>query len=140
MTAPEPEVRCPSAQPGMTELRVLGVVTATPDGPRVAYLREDVIASDEVLALAEPVQPTEVFRLSGSCAGGTCAHFRDQRCRLAERVVSLLSPVASALPPCRIRPSCRWYVQEGRAACVRCPQIATLDVADQDRTALAKPD
>ena len=140
MTAPDQEMRCPSAQPGMADLRVLGVVKETPVGPRVAYLREDVIASDEVLALAEPVQPTEVFRLSGSCAGSTCAHFRDQRCRLAERVVSLLAPVASALPPCRIRPSCRWYVQEGRAACVRCPQIATLDVADQHRTALARPD
>lgn len=140
MTAAEHETLCPSAQPGMDELRVLGVVTATPDGPRVAYVREDIVASDEVLAMAEPVQPTEVFRLSGRCAGGTCAHFQDHRCRLAERVVGMLLPVVSALPPCRIRPSCRWYVQEGREACLRCPQIATMDVADQDRAALATPD
>ncbi len=139
MNAEERQVRCPSAQPGMEKLRVLGVVAPTPEGPRVAYLRHDVEASDDVLALAAPVQPTEVFRLSGSCAGGTCAHFQGQRCRLAERVVSMLLPVVSALPPCRIRPSCRWYVQEGREACLRCPQIATLDVADPHRSALARP-
>jgi len=31
------------------------------------------------------------------------------------------------LPPCRIRQSCRWWLQEGKAACFRCPQVVTDD-------------
>jgi hypothetical protein len=32
---------------------------------------------------------------------------------------------ARQVPACNIRRDCRWFRQEGRAACQRCPQIAT---------------
>jgi hypothetical protein len=31
-----------------------------------------------------------------------------------------------ALPPCPIRKDCRWFSQEGGAACLRCPAITTV--------------
>ena len=31
------------------------------------------------------------------------------------------------LKPCAIRSDCRWWQQEGKAACVRCPQVASSD-------------
>jgi hypothetical protein len=34
--------------------------------------------------------------------------------------------VVNVLPPCIIRKECRWYSQEGRAACKRCPEITTI--------------
>ena len=43
----------------------------------------------------------------------------------ASGIVDLLPAVTEALPACRIRPECRWYRQEGRPACMRCPQVVT---------------
>ena len=48
-------------------------------------------------------------------------------CKLATRIVQILPAVVSGLPPCIVRASCRWYAQEGGAACLRCPQIVTLN-------------
>jgi hypothetical protein len=36
-----------------------------------------------------------------------------------------LPPVVEQLPHCMLRPNCRWFQQEGREACYRCPQIVT---------------
>ena len=117
---------CPSAQPGMPECRVLGVVQ--PDGPTpmVAYLNQHVPATPEVLALAAPLKPTEVFRLAATCAEHRCPHFDGADCRLATRVVKLMPAAVDGLPPCLIRKECRWYSQEGGAACRRCPVITTV--------------
>lgn len=121
-------LRCPSAQPGMAEPQLLGVVSGGPDEPRLAYLNAHVPATPDVLQMAEPVAPTEVFRLAARCEEKHCTHFDGAQCRLAARIVSMLPAVTETLPPCVIRPSCRWHRQEGRAACLRCPQIVTLNV------------
>jgi hypothetical protein len=120
-----PAPLCPSAQPEMAGAVVLGVVGGTVDDPRLAYLDEPRPVTDEVLALAGPVEPTEVFRIAAPCAGGACRHFDGSSCRLAARTVQLLPIVVDVLPACRIRPECRWWLQEGKAACLRCPQVVT---------------
>ena len=74
---------CPSAQPGMDNCRVLGVVqfgeqdasAQSGTAPRIVYLNEPVLATADVLALAAPLKPTEVFRLSATCAEHKCPHF-----------------------------------------------------------------
>lgn len=43
------------------------------------------------------------------------------------KTVQLASVVAEKLKPCAIRSECRWWRQEGKAACVRCPQVASSD-------------
>jgi hypothetical protein len=60
-------------------------------------------------------------------------HFDGARCQLAARIVEMLPEVTESLPPCTIQPTCRWYRQEGRAACFRCPQVVTLNVQVDDR-------
>ena len=117
---------CPSAQPGMDNCRVLGVIQQ--DGPRPAlqYLNQPLPATADVLELAKPLKPTEVFRLSATCAEHKCPHFDGADCRLATRVVQILPAVVDTLPPCIIRKECRWYSQEGAAACRRCPEITTV--------------
>ena len=104
---------------------VLGVVTGTAEVPRVGYLTQPQPVTDELLALADPVKPTEVFRFAAPCAGRGCKHFDGSDCRLVARTVQLLPNVVDVLPPCRIRPSCRWWQQEGKEACMRCPQVVT---------------
>lgn len=116
---------CPSAQPEFEGSVVFGVVGGTVDAPRVAHLAAPQPVTNEVLALAHPVKPTEVFRVAAPCAGTVCKHFDGTDCRLAKRIIHMLPPVVEVLPPCRIRPTCRWWQQEGKAACLRCPQIVT---------------
>ena len=118
---------CPSAQPDWPGARIIGVVGGTPEQARVAFLDEPAPLNQELLALAEPLRPTEVFRFTAPCASAACAHFGEGRCRLATKVVRLLPEAMSELPPCAIRPQCRWWTQEGPSACLRCPQIVTHD-------------
>ena len=117
---------CPSAPPERAGGVLFGVVGGGATGSDlVAYLKEPQPVTDEVLALAAPLPPAAVLRFAAGCAESACAHYDGHECRLAEKVVVLLPPVVSVLPPCAIRSKCRWWAQEGRAACVRCPAIAT---------------
>ena len=128
---------CPSAQAGMEDLRLLGVVESTDDGPRVAYLNEDVPVTLELLATAAPAPSSEVFRIAARCEEKRCTHFNGSKCKLATRIVQILPAVADALPICLIRSTCRWYQQEGREACFRCPQIVTQVSNPVEELALA---
>lgn len=100
------------------------------DSDLVAYLKPQEVTPD-VVALAGPLPPTAVFRFAATCAESACVHFDGEECRLAGRIVEQLPPVVEVLPPCAIRSRCRWWAQEGRAACMRCPMIAT-NPADPD--------
>src|ERR1022692_1230098 len=117
---------CPSAQPGMDGCQVIGVVRRNGPAPMLEYLNQHLAASEELLALAAPLKPTDVFRLAATCAEHACPHFDGADCRLASRVVQILPAVVDSLPPCVIRKDCRWYSQEGGAACQRCPEITTV--------------
>lgn len=121
-------VLCPSAQPGMKDPRLIGVVTFAEGGAQVAYLSESVPVTDELLASAAPAEPREVFRMAAHCEESRCTHFNGVKCKLATRIVQILPAVVDALPACLIRATCRWYTQEGRAACFRCPQVVTQPV------------
>jgi len=116
---------CPSAQPEMKECRVLGVVGGTAERPELAYLNQLLPVTEELLRMAAPVKPTEVFRFAARCEEKACRHFDGASCRLATRIVQILPAVTPGLPACIIRPTCRWYQQEGNAACLRCPQVVT---------------
>ena len=124
---------CPSAQPEMSRSMVLGVMSGTVDEPMLSYLEEPLPVNDDLLAMAGPVQPTEIFRFAADCEESACCHFDGSRCRLATRIVQILPAVVEALPACTIRPTCRWFQQEGREACFRCPQIVTQVFDDSER-------
>jgi hypothetical protein len=132
---------CPSAQPEMEGSVVFGVVGGTVDAPQVGYLAETQPVTDELLVLTSPVKPTEVFRFAAPCAQSACRHFDGLKCQLATRTVQLLPVVVESLPPCAIRPNCRWWQQEGKAACARCPLIVTemYQPTDQQRQ-VAEPE
>ena len=121
----DPTAFCPSAKPEMAYSVVFGVVGGTLERPRVAYVDELIPVTEEVKELAGPIAPTRIFRTGAPCAGHSCRHFDGADCRLATRVVELLPPVVDGLPACRLRPECLWWQQEGKAACLRCPQIVT---------------
>ncbi|HEU0051979.1 MAG TPA: hypothetical protein VFQ39_02335, partial [Longimicrobium sp.] len=127
--APEPELPplCPSAQPFMEGAFAFGVVQGPASERRVAYLEERVPVTEKLLALSGPVKPTEVFRFAAPCAGGKCQHYDGHDCQLANKLVQLTPAVTKALPACTVRPDCRWWRQEGKTACMRCPGVRTIN-------------
>jgi len=128
---------CPSAQPDMQESRVIGVVGGTPEDPRLGFLDEPQPVRRELLALAGDLHPTEIFRFAAICEESKCSHFDGRNCNLATRIVNILPAVANDLPTCRIRSECRWYGQEGREACLRCPQVITQNFSPSELVVLA---
>lgn len=123
---------CPSAHPEMAESRVFGMIGGTEHEPRVEYLDQPAPVTDELMALAGPVKPIEVFRIAAPCVEQKCRHFDGHDCQLASRIVQILPAVTNSLPPCRVRQDCRWFRQEGGAACQRCPQVITQNYAPSD--------
>ena len=119
------EIDCPSAPVNAEGARVFGMVTGKPGTHRVGYLTETLPLSEKLLALAGDAEPTQVFRIAGRCESSGCKHFRDNSCTLAQRIVEGVRPVVNALPACQIRSTCRWFRQEGKAACFRCPLVVT---------------
>jgi hypothetical protein len=126
-----PETLCPSAQPDWEGARVIGVVGGTPERPETAYLDQAQPVTQDILDLAGPVAPAEVFRFAAPCANSACGHYdgAEHRCRLAEKTVRWVEQAVDNLPKCSIRASCRWWQQEGPAACRRCPQVVTINFA-----------
>jgi hypothetical protein len=116
---------CPSARPEIPNSIVFGIINGTAEEPLVIYLKEAQSVTKELMAKASPVEPTEVFRIAATCATDKCQHFDGNNCRLAQRIVAQLPPVSEQLPACAIRKYCRWFQQEGKAACLRCPQVVT---------------
>ncbi|AFY31645.1 hypothetical protein [Calothrix sp. PCC 7507] len=116
---------CPSSRPEQENSIVFGIVSGTVQKPHVVYLKQPLPVTDELIAKASPVTPTEVFRTASPCAASGCKHFDGKNCGLAMRVTQNLPAVVEELPPCSIRRDCRWWQQEGKAACMRCPQVIT---------------
>lgn len=116
---------CPSARADGDNARVFGIVTGTVNDPRVRYLKQARPSVESTSKLQGKVTPEEVFRVAATCEEKMCQHFDGQDCRLAIRIAAQLTIVTDQLPPCAIRRDCRWWHQEGKAACVRCPQVVT---------------
>ena len=130
---PQPQaLLCPSAQPDQDGAVVFGVVGGTAATPDVSYLRQPLPVRQELLDLAAPVDPTEVFRFAAPCAESACQHFDGGGCTLATKVARLIEGSDHGVPACRIRPRCRWWNQEGAAACRRCPLIVTQSYAPSE--------
>lgn len=121
----EPALACPSAQPDWAGARVFGVVGGNSAEPRLAYLTETLPVTPDLLAQTAPLPATEVLRIAAPCVKHDCQHFAGHHCQLAARTVEHLEPAAEKLPVCAIRSQCRWFHEQGKAACFRCPQVIT---------------
>jgi hypothetical protein len=117
---------CPSAPPEIEGAVAFGVVDHSADTPEVLYFEEPLPVTPELLALASPLRPTEVFRFGATCQQRGCAHWGGKTCNLAERIVDGIEPGTLA-PICQLRPTCRWFAERGARACVRCAAIVTQD-------------
>lgn len=109
--------------------------------PHVRWLPEGLPVNPELLALADGVDPTEVFRFAAPCAEGGCQHYSGHHCRLGERLAHHVPAAFTGLPPRAVRPRCRWFAEQGRTAGARCPGIVTTDYRPSpELRAAADPD
>lgn len=131
---------CPSAPAEIAGALAFGVVDHTSNPPEVMYLEEPVPVDEGLLALAAPLEPREVFRFGAPCQTEKCTHWSGRDCRLVERIVRLVPATSLVTPPCKLRPTCRWFAQAGRNACLRCAHVVTKDENPTDMMrAAARP-
>ncbi len=126
MTMSGAERSCPSArcEPGNL---LLGVKEA--DG-YIRHMRTPIPVDDDfVRAASVKGKPEARMRFASRCAKSACAQWTGTRCGVIDHVMDHLEkamvPLASALPPCPIRGSCRWYSQTGDTACRACSMVVT---------------
>lgn len=113
-----PSARCESGN------RLLGIQTE--GGGLARFLPPPVIDDTFVAAAQETGAPERRFRFAGTCAESACHQWQSGGCSIA-RMASARSgdDAATSLPPCHIRSACRWFGQEGRAACLACAFVVT---------------
>jgi hypothetical protein len=125
----------------MAEARVIGVLGGSAGAPRIAYLAQEAVIPAAEVPPTPGVDPVEAFRFAARCEDSRCAQHvqgaEGGRCGLGQRIVAQLDPVVASLPSCTIRATCRWYAEQGREACLRCPQVVTLIPRDGSRLARA---
>jgi hypothetical protein len=125
--------RCPSAPLWFPDPVVFGIGVGTPEEPRIEMIPAEPADAAELQRLAAPAHVREVFRVAGVCIREECRHWRaaadgregEGKCSLVERVVAANQPLIDNLQKCDIRSVCRWWKQEGPAACKVCPGIVT---------------
>jgi hypothetical protein len=108
---------------------LIGIVLG--DGS-VAFSKERIVIDDAFVEIAHQGRtPEKRFRFSSTCKRAACIQWDDNRCGIADRVISEHhhrhpgSDEPFELPECAIRPHCRWHQQSGDAACRACPEVIT---------------
>jgi hypothetical protein len=92
---------------------------------RVHFLKQSIKIDDTFINETKNGRPAdERFRFTGKCVEGGCKHWiiGKEKCGLAA-LISQNSKENSIFPNCPIRLKCRWYAQEGTAACNKCSDV-----------------
>jgi hypothetical protein len=114
---------CPSAPPEAGSV-LLGVV-ASPG--QIVYITPNPPVSQEMLETFQKngIVAENRLRFAGPCMEHRCLQWAGNRCGLIDRVVDHFGPAEGGepLPRCGIRGTCRWFAQQGRAACESCPEV-----------------
>lgn len=125
---------CPSAacEPGNRLHGLFG-----PDGRLIRLSPPLEIDQSFVDAARKGRSPTKRFRFTSECVDGRCGQWRDGKCSVAIKArEQLADPIRAearartgdaspALPACAIRPTCRWFAQEGAGICAVCSFVVT---------------
>ena len=131
---------CPSAQPDMPGARPFGVISGTPSETRISFFKKSALDGFNWREQFGTSDATRLFRFGARCEESRCRHFNGSTCALGARVKAGLPAVVDVLPPCLLRPKCRWHAEQGGDVCLRCPQVVTMiPEADTPLNAVAAP-
>jgi len=129
VTTDEAERLCPSSTAAHATV-FLGMITS---GARVAYVTPNVpITPETVDVLVDDGGTLESqYRFAGGCVTHACGYWTGGHCGLGAEVaaqsprVLAEDPALARLPRCGIRSRCRWFAEQGTAACHVCPLVVT---------------
>jgi hypothetical protein len=67
------------------------------------------------------------FRVSMKCVTKGCVNWNGKKCSVPDQMSYFLSPQAdpSLYEKCSLKPTCRWFAENGAEACKMCPLIRT---------------
>ena len=120
---------CPSFSPKKPGVGwVFGIIAGEPGKTQVVPLEKPEPVTEETFELTAPFHPSQVLRMAAPCMEGRCKNFGEGACHLAKTVASRAAD-DTTLPPCKIRPRCLWWKQEGGEACKKCPELVTNNAA-----------
>lgn len=66
--------------------------------------------------------PETRFRFAGACVTTACKQWTGHRCAISDAATTK-APALDRLQPCAVRPTCRWWAQNGSAVCASCPLV-----------------
>jgi hypothetical protein len=113
---------CPSSKCASGNL-LIGIVRS--DGT-VAAISPTLEVDDEFVCQARDAShraPETRFRFAGPCVTTSCQQWTGSRCAIGDLVAGASQPNSEPLQPCSIRSTCRWWSQNGRAACRSCSLV-----------------
>jgi hypothetical protein len=105
------QIMCPS-QPNEYGTVILGHISP---GERLIRTGSEGINQD-------CLPPGAQLRIAGDCRHERCAYWTDS-CQLAAAIVNS-SDSDDRLPTCPIRQQCRWWLEQGPAACGTCSYVS----------------
>ena len=117
---------CPSAQPDMVGARPFGVISGRVEATRITFFKKSALEAFAWREKFSTLEATRVFRFGAQCEESRCSNFDGNHCSLGQRVKLNLPAIVDELPTCLIRPTCRWFSEQGREVCLRCPQVVTM--------------
>jgi hypothetical protein len=123
-------ILCPSSR-AQTGARLLGI--RQEDGS-IAILPEPLKIDESFIDLSNQVASAErQFRFTNKCVESGCKQWTGQRCGVADNLIhaSQSMKLEHTLQECGIRLQCRWYKQNGEAACKICPLVIT-EVSEEE--------
>lgn len=105
---------------------LLGVVNADSS---IGYFETPIeIDAGFILEAGPDAELEKMFRFSSPCVKSGCAQWKGGQCGVIKKLMALnpaWHELHPALPSCSIRPTCRWYAQEGADACAHCTRVVT---------------
>jgi hypothetical protein len=118
------QLMCPSSKCQDGAL-LLGIVKE--DG-HVDMLHEAIPVDETFVETAKQGRLPEMrFRFASTCAKNGCKQWTGTRCGIVDKILDHVKDaiLEETLPVCFIRPTCRWYNQNGADACKICPWVIT---------------
>ena len=99
----------------------------------IQFAKELVPAGPEVMKHIQLVGDDYAYRFGGVCMQGDCAHWSDG-CALGESVTKVgIEKKLKPRGPCAFRTLCRWFAENGDAACGGCAFVSRGVVQHVDR-------
>ncbi len=110
----------------MVGARPIGIISGTAEQTRIAFFKKSTLSGFPWREQFSTLDATQILRFAARCEKQRCCHFDGEHCSLGARIRRELPPVVDELPACSIRANCRWFAEQGRDVCLRCPQIVSM--------------